>query len=111
MRSGSSTPWHEWDGEKDDVPEAWTFDATVYYRDGWLVGDLQELAEALRADGVVYSLSWAFTAAESAVCFAGFYGYLADEFDPVRCNVDWETPEGDIVDEPPTRCIFALVKT
>lgn len=102
MRSGSYTPWQEWDGNLGPQGDF------IFVRDGTLVGDRGLLAEALRADGIASGLGWGYRLSEDAQYLPGFYGYVDDELLPTACNEQGETSEGDQVRRV-MPCVFAIL--
>jgi hypothetical protein len=104
VRSGSSTPWREWDGSLGPGAAG----DLVYVRDGTLVGDKGLLAEALRADGIASGLGWGYRLAEEADLVPGHYGYVEDARSPTACDDAGMTNDGELV----TRampCVFAVL--
>jgi hypothetical protein len=101
-RSGQSVPWREWDGEAG--PDG----TLVFVRDGQLQGELGQLAEALRADGVASNLGDAWHMANDAAFERGYYGYVEELPVPIACSDQGETEDGDRV-ATAWPCVFAVI--
>lgn len=101
-RSGSRTPWQEWDGELG--PQG-----VVLYREGKRRGDADLLAEAIRSEGIAQNLAEAYRFVDTSVVQTGFYGYVDGDNVATVCDETGLTADGERV-ETVIPCTFASIE-